>query len=128
LTRALSDKQDDIRVEVVLALGIIGKAGVPGLILALKDKEQDVRLNAVATIGKVGPEAREAIKPLADVLATDKSPDVRIQAANVLAKYGAEAKIALPALELAAKDKNENVSTAASDALEQIKKKIKAEK
>jgi HEAT repeat protein len=124
LTRGLGDKDDDVRVEVVLALGILGKAGLPALLTALKDKEQDVRLNAVAAIGKIGPDATTAIKPLAGVLASDKSPDVRIQAANVLAKFGAEAKEALPALEAAAKDANNKVSTAATEALAEIKKKL----
>ncbi len=128
MTKALSSKDDDVRVEVVLALGILGKPGVPALVRALKDKEQDVRLNAVAAIGKVGPEAKEAIKPLAEVITGDKSPNVRIQAANVLAKFGAEARAALPALEAAAKDKSENVSNAAREALESIQEKIKKKK
>ena len=51
LTKGLDDKNEDIRVEVVLALGIM-EAAVPALIKAVKDKEPDVRLNAVVSLGR----------------------------------------------------------------------------
>ncbi|MFO0928747.1 MAG: HEAT repeat domain-containing protein [Gemmataceae bacterium] len=114
-----------MRVEAVLALGIVGKAGSAGVDRRPEGQEADVRLNAVATLGKITDEATDAVKPLAAVLAGDRSPDVRVQAANVLGKFGVAAAPALPALEKAAKDDNANVREAATEALASVRAKGK---
>ena len=48
-----------MRIESVLALGLVGKAGMPALVTALKDKESEVRFQTVATIGKLGADVRQ---------------------------------------------------------------------
>ena len=75
LTKAAPEDTDpDVRTEAVLALGFVGKAGVPGLLTALKDKDGDVRFQTVATIAKLGADAKAAVKPLTEALeANDKS-------------------------------------------------------
>ena len=74
----------DVRIEAVLALGIVGKAGVPGLITALKDKDADVRFQAVATIGKLGAEAKPAVKPLTERLDEGREQRGADEAAQML--------------------------------------------
>ena len=61
LTKALQDKDEDVRIAAVLALGIVGKEAVPVLLPMLKDKEVDVRLNTVNTLGKLGADSFELV-------------------------------------------------------------------
>src|SRR5262249_14640379 len=61
LTKALDDKDEDVRVEVVLVLRLIGRPAVPALVRALKDKSADVRMNTAATLGKMGANAADAV-------------------------------------------------------------------
>src|SRR5260370_41879115 len=77
LTKALEDKDGDLRVEVVVALRLAGKDGVPPLRAALKDKVVDVRLNAADSLGRMGSAAKEAVPGLAVALSKDESKDVR---------------------------------------------------
>lgn len=52
----------------------------------------------------------------------DKSPEKRARAARELATMGPAAKSALPALERAAKDRNQDVAAAAKQAIAAIRK------
>jgi HEAT repeat protein len=123
LAEALKDKDEDLRVEAVLALGLAGKAGVPALRTALADREVDVRLNAVVALGKIGPASADATGDLAKLL-KDMVEEVRLRAARALGSIGPAAAAALPALEEASKnDKAQRVKEAAEEAIEIIRKK-----
>jgi HEAT repeat protein len=122
LVKALDDKDDDLRVEVVVALRLAGKDGVPGLQTGLKDKFVEVRLNAADSLGRLGAEAKDAVPALIKAL-KDEIPDVRAEAATALGRIGADAKDAEPALTDAKKDAAELVRQAAEAALDLIKRK-----
>src|SRR5207249_4354868 len=64
LAKAMGDRDEDVRVEVVLALRLLGRKGVPVLAAALRDRSSEVRVNVAATLEKLGPEAKEAVGEL----------------------------------------------------------------
>jgi HEAT repeat protein len=71
-----------------VALGLMGKEGVPALVTALRqDNAADVRLNAAASLAKLGSDAKGAVADLAKAL-QDGSPDVRQTAASTLGGLG----------------------------------------
>src|SRR5205085_9567328 len=106
LAKALDDRDEDIRIEAVVALQTLRKRAVPALRGALKDKSADVKMNTANVLGKLGEEAAEAAGDLAALL-TDKNDDVRYQAAKALEAIGPAAKAALPQLNAAKDDKTE---------------------
>jgi HEAT repeat protein len=111
-------------------LGARAKPGVPDLIEALKDKSAvsradggQVRERAARSLGKLGANAKDAIKPLTDML---KDPDrtARRAAAEALGMFGPEAVVAAPKLrELARIDTDlAGVANTALDRIEPMKK------
>ena len=64
----LTDKDEDLRVEVVVVLRCAGKAGVPALIAALKDKSVEVRLNAADALGRLVRDAQDAVPALTEAV------------------------------------------------------------
>ena len=120
--RALADKEEEVRIEVVLALRTLGKAAVPALTGALKDASAEVRSNTAAVLGKLGADARGATLALASLL-KDKNEEVRYRAAAALAAIGPGARAALPKLEAASDDDAERVRRAVRDALNAIRAK-----
>jgi HEAT repeat protein len=117
-------------IDAVEFLGARAKPGVPDLIESLKDKSAvsradggQVRERAARALGKVGPNAKDAIKPLTEML---KDPDrsARRVAAEALGMFGPEAVVAAPRLrELARIDTDlAGVANAALDRIEPIKK------
>lgn len=111
IERALSDKEDHIRIEAAEALGTIqpdGQRLVQALVPLLSDKSPDVRAAAVRSLGRSRTErAASQLIPLLN----DKgdrwfayTPDmvgtvpVRLDVVQSLGKIGANAKAALPQL------------------------------
>jgi HEAT repeat protein len=79
------------------ALGRIGAAAVPPLIVALRSEDPTVRLRAAEVLGRMGPEAADAVEELVRLL---NDPDVRVRKAAIrtLGQIGPAAKDAVPAL------------------------------
>lgn len=79
------------------ALGRIGAAAVPELIVALRSEDAAVRLKAVEVLGRMGPEAAAAVDDLVRLL---DDPDARVRKAAIrtLGQIGPAAKEAVPAL------------------------------
>jgi HEAT repeat protein len=117
-------------IESAEYLGARAKPGVPDLIEALKDKSAigrtdggTVREKAAQALGRLGATAKEAIRPLTDMLKeTDRA--ARRAAAEALGLFGPDAVVAAPKLrELARTDPElAGVANAALDRLEPMKK------
>jgi HEAT repeat protein len=91
---------------------------IPALIEALKDRDGDVRRWAMELLGEFGPEAREAVPALIQLL---KSPVDQEWAMGILGRIGPDARDAVPALtEVLLKHPNAGVRKIASDALGKI--------
>jgi HEAT repeat protein/S1-C subfamily serine protease len=65
-------------------LGADGKTAVPQILKELKEKDREMRGQAVVTLGAIGPDAREAVIPLAQMVVEDK--ELRNPAGQSLAK------------------------------------------
>lgn len=117
-------------IESAEYLGARAKPGVTDLIEALKDKSSigrtdggTVREKAALILGKLGPNAKEAIRPLTDLL-KDSDRGARRAAAEALGYFGPDAVVAAPKLrELARTDAElASVANAALDKIESMKK------
>ena len=85
LAKALSDKEELVRKQAVLALGRIkSPKAIDPLIEMLKDQDWFTRLTAAAALESIGDErGREAIKPLLK----DNDMVVRMRIERILAKW-----------------------------------------
>lgn len=83
LIHALKDVED-VRLQVVIALGKTEKTAVPLLIDALKDPDADIRRDAAWNLGNLGDE--RAIPALTEAL-KDQDDDVRFHVARNLGKF-----------------------------------------
>lgn len=123
---ALKDKAPTARsarnsaVEAAEFLGPKGKAAVPDLIDVLQDKNQPgiVREKAARTLGKLGGQAKDAIRPLTDLL-RDPDKSLRRAAVEALGLMGPEAVTAAPKLRDLIKS-DPTIADAAQAALEKI--------
>jgi len=113
------------------AQAVVGLLGV-----ALKDKHLNVRYYAAQALSRMGPAAASAVPALVAALDTHPSrepglegppryyKDARSVAAEALGAIGPAAKAAVPKLrEVAAKDQEVEVRTAAAEALKKIEPK-----
>jgi HEAT repeat protein len=89
------------------------------LIRRLKSASDVKRLHAGLLLGRMGPEAREAVPTLLELL-QDESIQNRRLAAWTLGYIGQGAVEAIPALLVALRDSNEGVRTMAREALDKI--------
>ncbi|NQT90763.1 MAG: HEAT repeat domain-containing protein, partial [Candidatus Omnitrophica bacterium] len=127
LTEALKDEGMYVRFSAAEALSKI-KSTISPLIEALKDKDWIVRVLVAQTLGEMGPEAKDAIPALTEVLKTEALKDedwpVRYRAACALGEIGPAAKSAIPALtealQEALKDKDWLLCNSAARALGNI--------
>jgi HEAT repeat protein len=85
--------------------------------------ETDSRAEAASVLGEIGPEARDAVARLAEVLEDRRDPDEGYRVARALGDIGPDAETALPALRTAAEDPNGHVSAAARYALSRIERR-----
>ncbi len=79
------------------ALGRIGPAALPELIATLGNEAPQMCAGAAGAIHDIGPEAKEAVGPLLEMLAKDE-PFTRRAAIYAFMGIGPEAKAAVPAL------------------------------
>jgi HEAT repeat protein len=119
LIKALNQNKQ-VRIMLITALGEIGS---PDAILPLSDllaneKHWNVRAAIIFAFSNFG---KQGVPSLITVL-KDKDWYIRCQAANALTEIGSDAEDAIPALNDAVKDENENVRFAAMKALVVIKK------
>jgi tetratricopeptide (TPR) repeat protein len=131
-------KSEDSRVRVTAVgglaeLGAAAVSAVPALAEALKDKDLNVRYFAAGALKKIGPAAAPAVPALIVALSTHPATepglegppryykDARTVAAEALGAIGPPARAAAPRLrELAARDAEAEVKSAATAALLQI--------
>ncbi len=117
LTRALADTDPRVRGEAAAALGAIGPkaaAAVPELARMAVGEEEDLLADLVAkALGEIGA---PAVPALISMVRTGK-PKVRVRAMTAIGAIGPKADAALPELSLAIDDRDEEIRTAAAEAL-----------
>jgi HEAT repeat protein len=124
----LTDEDADVRHAACYALGKIGpdaKAALPALHKAMESDDPFLQMASVWAALKISPADRELRKKAVPHLikaVTDERVHVRLEAVNMLGEMGGDAKEALPALQAALEDDNEDVQAAAAVALEAISK------
>lgn len=96
LQRAVSETAAD-------ALGRIGPAAIPQLVIALRDQDPQVRKEAARALARMGAEAAPALQDLIVAL-KDADESVRRSAAQAIGQIGPAAKDAIPALVEALRD------------------------
>jgi HEAT repeat protein len=89
------------------------------LIRRLKSPHDVRRIHAGLLLGRMGPEAREAVPTLLQLLHEESAQDRKL-AAWTLGYIGQGAVEAIPALRVALRDSNEGVQQMAREALEKI--------
>lgn len=99
-------------------LGMLGDSALPVLLTALESDDPEIQASIGEALGKCGA---PAVEPLVALLTSPK-PSVRLWAATALGKIGGEAESAIPALEIAANDSNNEVKFYAAEAIKLIKK------
>jgi HEAT repeat protein len=114
LARGLQSSDVNLRLHVLLALGVLGggwslredgsglpkidiSAALPALMRALGDSNPNIRASAAFDIGEMGSSALVAVPKLAALL-SDEELAVRVDACLGLEGIGPAAKSALPAL------------------------------
>ena len=135
LKSSLGDSKKEVVEAAATALGKIGPDGITTLTGVVQDRKQDVevRRQAIIALGTAGPNAKDAVPVLVDILkdATAGSagknkkdpdaPNLRVDAAEALGDIGPDAKDAAPVLEDLASAKGKSpLKTAANDALKKI--------
>jgi HEAT repeat protein len=108
LTRALTDKQDQVRIGAATALGRIGpdaSGSIPALTEALNDKHKYVRAEAAKALSRMGKMAGSAVQPLCQAM-VDEDMGVRHNAAEALARIG---PVAFPSLIEGMRHENKHV-------------------
>ena len=91
LTKALENKDSDVRSNAAVALAQIGtdaKDAVPALITALRDKDSNVRNNAAEALGQIG---KDDVPALITAL-QDEDGDYQLLAAVALANIGVKSQ------------------------------------
>jgi HEAT repeat protein len=127
MTRALKDDDPDMRRDAAALIGDFGAAAkdsVPALIASLKDPDGGVRSAAAWAIARItgGQATQKAIDVMIAAL-KDKEPRARQDAARLLGDVGPDARSAIPALNEAMEDPNDEVRKAATDALGKVQGK-----
>jgi HEAT repeat protein len=122
----LSTQDPDLDVKIAAASALAyfkaRKEAAAAYASLLEGPPTEVRRNACMQLAQLGKEASVATDVL--VKATrDKDDDIRMYASETLGNIGDEAKSAgaIPALQLATRDKNPHVQRVAKEALEKLK-------
>jgi HEAT repeat protein len=103
--------------QVLQALRKIGPGGIPPLVEVARSTTSPVRLEALRTLELFGPEAREALPTLREILRKDKDVKARAAAASALGGMGADAEAAIPDLLSVLEDKEQAVQAQAATVL-----------
>jgi HEAT repeat protein/S1-C subfamily serine protease len=77
-------------------MGPNGKTAVAQVLKSLKEKDREMRAQAVVTLGAIGPDAKDAVVPLAQIVVDDK--ELRVPAAQALGKIKKPAVLVLTKL------------------------------
>ncbi len=127
LMSALRCPDKYVRMEAAFGLGEMGRAArsaLPALLEALQDKSWLVCRAATVALGQIGPEARVGVAALIAAL-KDEQALVRQAAAETLGRIGMESGEAMPelieALFEALRDKDDDVSREAGEALKKVR-------
>jgi HEAT repeat protein len=135
LVGALSDKCAQVRLEAVIAIGILGKpaskteldAVLTALAYRFKDHDKAVQIWAYTSYMALdGVNA----KKLSEIAKHLKNPELaaRCHAAKALSMFGSEAEAHIPELVETLHDKQPTAAAAAAEALASMDKDLKAEK
>jgi HEAT repeat protein len=133
LIAALQDEKALVRMNATLGLGTLGadaQKALPQLQAGIKRQDNDVRVlwfttsireQMIVTLGLIGPDAKEAVGLLEEML-RDPEPSMRRQSIQALGKIGPAAKQAVPALIAVINDESEPgiVHDLAREALKQV--------
>jgi HEAT repeat protein len=95
LEKSLKDKNPKARRATLHAMGLIGQASLPILLVCLKDNE--LRAGAAAALGRIGRGAKEAAPTLCKLL-QDPDAEVRRNAAKALGAIGPQSPEVIPSL------------------------------
>jgi HEAT repeat protein len=117
----LRDLDQDTQVSAIQALGIIGREDrsvIPAIVGRLKSKDGYIRSKAVQAIASLGPDGKETIPELLQLLGTE----TLVANPEALWKVDPEGKIVLPALVKKLKDENEHVRFEAAYIMSKHKK------
>jgi HEAT repeat protein len=124
---ALADSDREVRLAAAFALSRIGppaKGAAPTIARWINSDDQLTKLAAVMALLKIDPQNQEhvtlAVPVLIDSLAA-RQEFMRVDAAYTLGEIGKAAASALPALEMALRDRSSAVRAAAAEALKKIK-------
>ena len=109
--------EDEVRREMVEALGAIGAGAVKPLMESLQAADARERAGAAMSLALLGVVAKESAPVIFELLKTDSDPQVRIALLSALPKIGIEPGAAVPALIAGIVDDNEQVRHAAINAL-----------
>ena len=129
LQALVNDENDSLRYSAVFALGEIGPNAKPAgraLIANLRaHKEGDpfLTLASAWALSRIYPDSPNAAKTLVPILVTGlkhERPNVRMETARALGDIGKEAKSATDALREALDDPDDQVRSAAAEALDKI--------
>jgi HEAT repeat protein len=125
LTRALGDKEKQVREEAQGLLAKMGRKTIPFLVRALKEKDPLVREGAVCVLGKLGVKAGDTFRLLISALG-DKDRRVRSAALWALPSLGKPPQVIIPALVKGLKDEDSDIRISAARWLESMGPKAKA--
>lgn len=116
----LRSSSNGVRIRGAERLGGVGAAAslaVPLLLKAMTNRDVDVRNSVIRALGQVAP---ERVVPTLIGQLRNPSMQIRQNAAKQLGLVGVAAKSAVPALQEAARDSDNDVRFAATDALAKV--------
>jgi len=122
LEDALRHGDDNKRSEAQAAMAEIGPASMPYAMNVLKDGDEPSREQAAFVFGLLGEKAASSVPDLIRRFREDKSPKVRSSIASSLGSIGRSASAAIPALEEATTNADQDVANAAKTALSFIRR------
>jgi HEAT repeat protein len=130
LLAALRAEDFQLRASAAEALGLIHAEParvVPALVAALKDPTDAVKLEASGALTNFGPNAKEAVRPLLDLLNRPTSAQVRREVIGAIGAVGRESKEAVGPLAEILKDsaQREDLRAVALTSLTQMKPVVK---
>ena len=120
LKTLLKDPDQDVRVQTIHALSIMGPEAFPLLEEVLRSaSDSNLRLAVLNGLHNYGYRGKTSIPQLIDCC-KDKMPQVRWTAAVVLGNIGPDAKAAVPTLRTMLQDSDNNVRAQAQNALNRL--------
>ncbi|MCY3018889.1 MAG: HEAT repeat domain-containing protein [Planctomycetota bacterium] len=119
LIEALNTRDEELRIDAVDGLAVLGKEAVPKLLEAFQMGSPVMRESAAEALARIGPDADAAVPTLIDELKNEQAPG-RAHAIWVLSTMGSKAKAAVPELARIAGDAKSSLRSRAIIALGRI--------